>query len=89
MKEIAETGSDEKIMVFTENKILMELNGEINRLLLNQQKIKAEFKREEMASKKMLANISHDIKTPLTVILGYLEIIRLEHNDDEMLEKWS
>lgn len=38
LKEIAETGSDEKIMVFTENKILMELNGEINRLLLNQQK---------------------------------------------------
>lgn len=87
LKEIAETGSDEKIMVFTENKILMELNGEINRLLLKQQKIKAEFKQEEMASKKMLANISHDIKTPLTVILGYLENIRLEHNDDKMLEK--
>ena len=34
----------------------------------------------------MLSNISHDIKTPLTVILGYLEIVRLE-NDDEMLKK--
>ena len=35
----------------------------------------------------MLANISHDIKTPLTVILGYLEIMRLNHTDDEMLKK--
>ena len=35
----------------------------------------------------MLANISHDIKTPLTVILGYLEIMRLAHDDDEMLKK--
>ena len=35
----------------------------------------------------MLANISHDIKTPLTVILGYLEIMRLNHADHEMLKK--
>ena len=35
----------------------------------------------------MLANISHDIKTPLTVILGYLEILRLGNADDEMLKK--
>lgn len=49
--------------------------------------MKADFKKQEMASKKMLANISHDIKTPLTVILGYLEILRLENQEDEMLQK--
>ena len=74
LEEILETGSDEKVMVFTDNKVLMELGGQINRLLIDRQKIKADFKREEISSKKMLANISHDIKTPLTVILGYLEI---------------
>ena len=37
----------------------------------------------DLASKKMLANISHDIKTPLTVILGYLEIMRLRSLQDE------
>lgn len=52
-------------MVFTDNKVLMELGGQINRLLIDRQKIKADFKREEISSKKMLANISHDIKTPL------------------------
>ncbi|MFR8373232.1 MAG: ATP-binding protein, partial [Lachnospiraceae bacterium] len=42
----------------------------------------------EMASKKMLSNISHDIKTPMTVILGYLEIMRLNGaQSNEMLQK--
>jgi signal transduction histidine kinase len=87
LEEILETGSDEKIMVFTDNPVLMELGGQINRLLIDRQKIRADFKREEISSKKMLANISHDIKTPLTVILGYLEIMRLNHTDNEMLKK--
>ena len=87
LEEILETGSDEKVMVFTDNPVLMELGGQINRLLIDRQKIRADFKKEEISSKKMLANISHDIKTPLTVILGYLEIMRLNHADHEMLKK--
>lgn len=87
LEEISETDSDEKVMVFTDNPVLMELGAQINRLLTERQKIRADFKREEIASKKMLSNISHDIKTPLTVILGYLEIMRLDRGEDEMLEK--
>ena len=74
-------------MVFTDNPVLMDLGAQINRLLIERQKINANFKREQISSRKMLANISHDIKTPLTVILGYLEIMRLNQTDDEMLEK--
>ena len=87
LREIMEKDSDEKIMVFTENKVLKDLDGQINLLLLKHQKVKADFKREEISSKKMLSNISHDIKTPLTVILGYLEIMGLNRPEDEMLKK--
>ncbi len=87
LEDIFEYDSEEKIMVFTDNPVLKELMGEINRLLLDRQKMKAEFKRGELSRGKMLANISHDIKTPLTVILGYLEIMRLADADDEMLKK--
>ena len=69
LEEISETGSDEKVMIFTDNPVLMELGAQINRLLTDRQKIKADFRREQLSSKKMLSNISHDIKTPLTVIL--------------------
>ncbi len=85
--DIIENDSDEKIMIFTDNKVIMDLCGQINHLLLNRQKIKSDFRKQEISSKKMLSNISHDIKTPLTVILGYLEIMRLRHKDDEILRK--
>ncbi len=87
LEEIIETDSDEKVMIFTDNPVLKELGAQVNGLLAERQRIKADFKRGEIASKKMLSNISHDIKTPLTVILGYLEIMRLERGDDEMLGK--
>ena len=88
LKEITDTNSSERVMVFTENKELMELAAQINRLLENHLKVKADCCRSEIASKKMLSNISHDIKTPMTVILGYLEIMRINGTStDEMLGK--
>lgn len=75
-------------MIFTDNKVLVELAEQINRMLENRQKIKVEYRRSEMASKRMLSNISHDIKTPMTVILGYLEIMRLNGiQSNEMMQK--
>lgn len=87
LEEILETDSDEKIMIFTDNPVLMELGAQINSMLVERQKIKAKVNREKISSKKMLSNISHDIKTPLTVILGYLEIMRLNFTDDEMIKR--
>lgn len=88
LKEITDTNSSECVMVFTENKELMELAAQINRLLENYLKVKADYCRSEIASKKMLSNISHDMKTPMTVILGYLEIMRINGTStDEMLGK--
>lgn len=88
LKEMIETDSDERIMVFTDNKELMELAAQINSLLDHHLKAKADYRRSELASKRMLSNISHDIKTPMTVILGYLEIMRLNGEaTQEMLAK--
>lgn len=88
LREITDTDSDEKILVFTDNKELMELAAQINRLLEKHLKVKADYRHSEISSKKMLSNISHDIKTPMTVILGYLEIMQMkETNIKEMLAK--
>ena len=77
LADILERDSDEKVMFFTDDPVLMDLLGQINRMLLDRQKVKIDYRKQELSSKKMLANISHDIKTPLTVILGYLEIMRI------------
>ncbi len=86
LTEIFNSDSDEKVMVFTDDKIIIDLAEQINRLLDDRQRIKAEYRHSEISSKKMLSNISHDIKTPLTVILGYLEIMLLNAAQTENTE---
>ena len=88
LEHILDTGSDEKVMVFTDDQSLISLAAQINRLLVERQKVRADYRRSELASKRMLSNISHDIKTPMTVILGYLEIMRVNGDPrQEMLGK--
>ena len=36
----------------------------------------------------MVANLSHDLRTPLTVIIGYLQLIRLEKNVNEPVNSY-
>lgn len=88
LKEITNTDSGERIMIFTENKELMELAAQINRMLEDHWKAKVDYRRSKIASQKMLSNVSHDIKTPMTVVLGYLEIMRTNGTaTEEMLKK--
>jgi signal transduction histidine kinase len=92
LKQILNDNSEEKILVVTDDKVLKDLLSEINKLLENNQKILAEYRKKEDSMRKMLSNISHDLKTPLTVVLGYIETINLDkdmHNDEKevLLEK--
>ncbi len=87
LSSILAEDSAELIKVFTDQEVLQELISAVNQLLLDRLKQKADFKETESASKRMLSNISHDIKTPLTVILGYLEMLRINNPEDEILKK--
>ncbi len=87
LSSILSEDSAELIMVFTDQAVLQELISAINQLLIDRLTRKADFKETESASKRMLSNISHDIKTPLTVILGYLEMLRIKNPEDEVLKK--
>lgn len=80
---IIDDDSSDKIMVFTGDDQLRSLLEQINNLLeYNHEKL-VHFNKTEISMRKMLANISHDLKTPLTVILGYLETIRVFKNMKE------
>lgn len=75
IERILDEDTDEKVMEFTGSREVAGLIMQSNRMLNDRQKMKAEYRRAGLEAKRMLSNISHDIKTPLTVILGYLEIL--------------
>lgn len=85
LKDILDHSKEEKVMLFTDYKPLQFLLLQMNRLLEERQKMKADYIQSEQSFKRMLSNISHDMKTPLTVILGYLEIMRLKDTENKML----
>ena len=83
VESIMRVQSSEKILLFTDDKDIQSLLKAINGLLTLHQKVNADFTKMELSMKKMLSNISHDLKTPLTVILGYMEMI-IQNSDKQM-----
>ncbi|MEW4370683.1 sensor histidine kinase [Paenibacillus kandeliae] len=75
LKAINNEHTDEKLLLHTEDIHLKTLLNEINRLLEKNQKTVASYYQMEVSIRKMLSNISHDLRTPLTVVLGYIEVI--------------
>jgi len=78
--KIISENTNERLLVVTDDKQLRELLVVINNLLDFSQKVYADYRKKEISMSKMLSNISHDLKTPLTVVLGYIETIKLDKN---------
>ncbi|OCT16332.1 two-component sensor histidine kinase [Paenibacillus pectinilyticus] len=75
LTDILDQESSEKIRLHTNSAELQNLLIATNRLLDANRKFEADYTRKENAIKKMVANMSHDLKTPLTVVLGLTETI--------------
>lgn len=55
-----------------------ELLTAINTLLDLREREEGDYRRQERAIRQQIANISHDLRTPLTSILGYLQLLEGE-----------
>ena len=52
-----------------------ELLDALNELLALRQEENAAYRRKELELRRQIANVSHDLRTPLTSILGYLQLL--------------
>lgn len=75
LQQIIQEKTDEKLLLYTDILQIQSVLTQINRLLDYNQMMAADYNRIERSMRRMLSNISHDIKTPLTVILGYTEMM--------------
>ncbi|MGG0186143.1 HAMP domain-containing histidine kinase [Bacillus rhizoplanae] len=83
LQDIVEKQTSENLLVVTDDKELKSLLVAINYLLDEKKKTIAKHSKLEISMRKMLSNISHDLKTPLTVILGYVEILSVDETISE------
>lgn len=78
LNSIIKDKTDEKVLIVDADKEMSGLLVAINKFIDFNQKVLADYSEKEISMRKMLSNISHDLKTPLTVVLGYIETIKLE-----------
>lgn len=82
LNKIMDSGTSENLLLATDDKQLKQLLIDINRLFEYHEFKIANYNKMEISMRKMLSNISHDLKTPLTVVLGYTETLLHDQNMD-------
>lgn len=87
LKKRVEENTAQPISINLFNKYLNELAININKCFKVEESLRLKAVKEEKGFKEMIANISHDLRTPLTAIKGYQQLIRKTMKDEGQLEK--
>ena len=80
LKKLNSEGKIEKLRLSLPNKNIENLIVEINTLIDDKRKMENIYKEKDMELREAIANMSHDLRTPLTSIMGYVYLL----NDDKL-----
>ena len=83
LKDYNNKKTNKKIDITLLNKDIEELTIEINNLIDLNAKLIIEKKSVENELKQAVANMSHDLRTPLTSILGYIQLMESDDITEE------
>ena len=76
-----------QILIPSENAEIKGLSVELNKLLDEFYAQRVSYEHSRQAMMQVLTNISHDLRTPLTVLKGYSELLNREVSDMPAKEK--
>lgn len=80
LKKLNREGKIEKLRLSLPNKNIENLIVEINTLIDDKRKMENIYKGKDIELREAIANMSHDLRTPLTSIMGYVYLL----NDDKL-----
>ncbi|WP_252224911.1 MULTISPECIES: HAMP domain-containing sensor histidine kinase [unclassified Clostridium] len=64
------------------------LASDVNKMAYNLNELMKKERKWENQKNNLITNLSHDLRTPLTSILGFLELIEKDTNNDEKLKHY-
>lgn len=83
LSTILKSDTNNLITVFSNDKNLKKLATSLNKNLKELRKLELEYKQGNQELKSSITNISHDLRTPLTAIRGYLDLMQKEDKTKE------
>jgi signal transduction histidine kinase len=86
LSTILKSDTNNLITVFSNDKNLKKLATSLNKNLKELRKLELEYKQGNQELKNSITNISHDLRTPLTAIRGYLDLIDKNNFTNKQLE---
>lgn len=78
LKEILKSDTNNLLTISSSNKEIKKLANDLNIELKELRKHKLQYENGNQELKKTITNISHDMRTPLTAINGYIDLIKDE-----------
>lgn len=78
LEDQMESMENDPLYIQSQNKITKQLASQINRLIQKKQDVKAKQLKQDQYLKEAITSMSHDLRTPLTAILGYLRLLKKE-----------
>ena len=86
LSNIINTDTNNLITVSSNDKELKRLATDLNKSLKNLRKLELEYKNGNKELKSSITNISHDLRTPLTAIRGYLDLMDNSNLDSKQIK---
>lgn len=88
IEKLASGETDYKVEVSRFSSLEAQLAEGLNRISDGLQTALAEQVKSERLKADLITNVSHDIKTPLTSIINYVDLIKREHPEDPTIQKY-